>query len=444
MILNIWDLFVDLGLISILLLIGILLRAKVTLIQKFFLPASIIAGLLGLILGPNGYGILPFTNFIGQYPGILIAMIFGSIPLISPRIDFRIIKDRVGGMFSYSAIIVLLQWGLGLLFVLLLLNPFWKNLPEGFGLVLASGFVGGHGTAAAVGDFFANSGRGEEIRSLAMTSATIGILCSVFLGILLIKSGANKGEAKFISSFSSLPDSLRTGLISKNERKPSEINTFSSVAVDPLIVHIALICFIVFCAFLITKGVSKINSSFTLPIFSVAFLVGLFVVKIMNITKASEYISQPIVERVNGSATDLLVAFGISSINLSVVVNNIVPLILLLGFGVIYCYIFYKIISKKFFKTFVFEKAIFTWGWATGTAAMGIALLRITDPDNKSGTLEDYGLAYILNAPIEILLVTFAPMLVVMGFSYLFVGITFAAVVIIYLISKKLNWLVEH
>lgn len=437
-----WSLFIDVGLISILLLVGVILRAKIVWVQKMFLPASVIAGFLGLLLGPNGLSILPFSQAIGQYPGILIAVVFGALPLVAPKINFNIIRDRIGGMWAYSTIISLLQWGGGLLFALWLINPVWTSLPDGFGLVLASGFVGGHGTAAAVGEIFANAGWADA-RSLAMTSATVGIVCSIGLGVIFIKNGSNKGETEFLSSFSKLPTDLKTGLIPVGQRQKTESNTFSSIVIDPLIVHVALIAAIAFGGYLITKGVNWINPNLVLPMFSIAFLVGLIVVKIMNKTNASEYISKDTVDRISGSATDLLVAFGISSINLSVVLDNILPLSLLLIFGVIYCYVFFKIISKKFFKTYRFEKAIFTWGWSTGTVAMGIALLRIADPDNESGTLEDYGLAYILIAPIEVMLVTFAPLLAMMGYSYTFIGITFISSLIIYIMAKKLHWLPE-
>ena len=44
---------------------------------------------------------------------------------------------------------------------------------------------------------------------------------------------------------------------------------------------------------------------------------------------------------------------------------------------------------------------------------MGMALLRIVDPESESKTLDDYGLAYIPIAPVDrYLLVTFAPILV--------------------------------
>ncbi|MCT1708614.1 hypothetical protein [Dermabacter hominis] len=53
-----WDVFTDLGWMGLLILIGVLLRAWVKPIQSLFLPAGLIAGLLGLILGPNVLNII--------------------------------------------------------------------------------------------------------------------------------------------------------------------------------------------------------------------------------------------------------------------------------------------------------------------------------------------------------------------------------------------------
>ena len=58
---------------------------------------------------------------------------------------------------------------------------------------------------------------------------------------------------------------------------------------------------------------------------------------------------------------------------------------------------------------------IFAWGWWTGTMAMGIALLRIVDPKLSSKAMDDYAMAYLPIAPIEILLITFVPILFVNG-----------------------------
>ena len=47
-----WTLFVDTGIISVLLLLGKLMRVKIRFIQKLFIPPSLLAGFMGLALGP--------------------------------------------------------------------------------------------------------------------------------------------------------------------------------------------------------------------------------------------------------------------------------------------------------------------------------------------------------------------------------------------------------
>lgn len=435
-----WILFTDLGLISLLLIVGMFLRAKVGFIQRLFLPASIIAGILGLALGPNGFGVLPFSTLIGTYPGILIAVIFGTLPLLSPKIDWSIIKNRVGSMWSYSQLAMILMWGGGLLFSILLINPFWKSLHDGFGLILAAGFVGGHGTAAAVGETFAQNGW-EEATSLAMTSATVGVISAILIGILFIKRGSAKGHTNFLGSFQDLPNELKTGLVPPESRKNSQTDTVSSISIDPYVFHFAIVTVIAMGGYYLSKLGTFYLPKVAIPAFSLAFIVGLIVRKVLNTTKTEKYVSKDVVGRISGSSTDLLVAFGIASISLPVVLKYIVPLSILFLFGLIYAYVFFAILSKKFFTEHWFERGIFTWGWTTGTAAMGIALLRIVDPDYKSNTLDDFGLAYIPIAPVEILVVTFAPLLVLNSHSYLFIGLTFAFGLIIYLLALKNRWL---
>jgi ESS family glutamate:Na+ symporter len=82
-------------------------------------------------------------------------------------------------------------------------------------------------------------------------------------------------------------------------------------------------------------------------------------------------------------------------------------------------YVFW--IGARIHRTAPFEKSIFTWGWFTGTMAMGIALLRITDPDGKSGCLDDYAYAYLYIAPVEIALVSLSPLAFSSGIGWLFV-----------------------
>ncbi|WP_110111951.1 sodium/glutamate symporter [Bacillus sp. CGMCC 1.16541] len=437
--LSAWDMFIDVGFIALLLLVGTIIRAKVRWVQNLFLPASIIAGILALALGPNGIGIIPFTDQIGTYPGILIAVIFGALPIATQNVKWKEIAGRVGSMWSYSQMIMLAMWGIGLLFGLLILNNVWGDLNLGFGLLLAAGFVGGHGTAAAVGDAFAKQGWDDAL-SLAMTSATVGVICSIVVGLAFIKYYSKKGQTNYITRFEDLPSELRTGLVPEAKRKSSKPDTVSSIAIDPLVLHLSLVVAIALGGYYLSELGQSFLPDVTIPAFSLAFLVGLAVKSIMVKTKSDQYIDKDTVNRISGSSTDLLVAFGIASISLSAVASYLVPLLLLLVFGLLFAWFVFRVLSGKFFGNIWFERGIFTWGWITGTMAMGIALLRIADPEGESKTLDDYALAYIPVAPVEIAIVTFAPVMIATGQHWLFVVITLGISIGLYLLAVAKGW----
>ena len=106
-----WTLFVDIGIISLLLLAGKLMRVKIKWVQKLFIPPSLLAGFIGLALGPYGCDILPISNQTGTYAGILIAFIFGSLPLTSKKAEGS--NQEIGTMWAYSQTGLLLQWAFG-------------------------------------------------------------------------------------------------------------------------------------------------------------------------------------------------------------------------------------------------------------------------------------------------------------------------------------------
>ena len=87
-----------------------------------------------------------------------------------------------------------------------------------------------------------------------------------------------------------------------------------------------------------------------------------------------------------------------------------------------------------------FEKAIFTWGWYTGTMAMGIALLRVVDPEMRSRCLEEYALAYLFIAPIEISLVTFAPVAFASGHGWTFVAVCVLLLGVFWAVAHGKKW----
>lgn len=59
--------------------------------------------------------------------------------------------------------------------------------------------------------------------------------------------------------------------------------------------------------------------------------------------------------------------------------------------------------------------------------AIAIALLRIVDAKNKAYVLSDFAVTYLAIGPLEVLLVTLAPMLIIHDLHWVFTIITLGA-----------------
>ena len=224
-----WVLFSDFGIILGLLLIGKLIRVKLKIIQKLFIPPRLIAGILGLTFGPNGPGWLPLSSFVSVYPAIFIALVFGALPLSSPKFSFKQVAGRVGPMWAYSQFGMLFQWAIMGLAGIFIFKAIWPQLNDAFGVMLPTGFYGGHGTAAAIGAAFEGLGW-DEATSLGMTTATVGVVVAIVGGLILVKRAAKRGDTKFISDFNELPNEMRSGLLPKEKRESAgEITDRKSV-----------------------------------------------------------------------------------------------------------------------------------------------------------------------------------------------------------------------
>lgn len=233
-----YSILVDVGWISALLVVGNLLRRFIPLFQTLMIPAPITAGLLGLALGPEGLGLIHFSDQLGTYSSILIAVVFGAMPYsmeFNPRV-----RRGARTMWSYSVGMYVGQWGIFTLFGIIVLGSVWGT-PDWFGMMLPVGFVGGFGTAAAVGGSLQQAG-GDAAMTLGFTSATVGTLAAIVGGIIFAKWGSATGRTAQLPEFSRLPRDLRTGLISLPGQRPSVGKaTTNPSSIEPVALHVSVI-----------------------------------------------------------------------------------------------------------------------------------------------------------------------------------------------------------
>jgi ESS family glutamate:Na+ symporter len=406
---------IDICIISGLLVIAHLLRAGIPWLSRFLIPSSMIAGLIGLALGPGGYDLLPFSRgedgntLLGTYPGILIVLLFATL-LMGHRPTQLTRETWRGGRtsFLYNLGSEFMQYGVVLCVGVALLTFVFTDLRDEFMVMLPGGFAGGHGTAAVYADAMP---QWEAARSIGFTFATLGILCAVFGGLVLVNLARRRGwiarDVPVATADGAQVAPEQSSFLPSLFQASTGRATVNSIALEPLAWHVALVLTVYGATVTVMPTIRELlPPKFVLPAFVIAMVIGWFVQTALDLAKVGQYVDAKTIGSIGSLASDYLVAFGIASINVQIVLTHAVPLVVFALLGLALCVGWLLIVAPRVYKEHWFESGIFTYGWNTGTIAFGVALLRIVDKRSDSRVLSDYGVAYVAIGPLEAILYT--------------------------------------
>jgi ESS family glutamate:Na+ symporter len=446
-------------LVAGLLLIGVVLRQCCRPLRSFYIPASVVAGFVGLALinavwfvdTPGARHWVQETNgVLSSWPGPLIAVVFAAMMLQAPAGGAHAHDEstarRVGREGLMVWIIVLGQTFVGLLATWLLIQP-GNEVPNSFGMLIETGFAGGHGTAAAMGQVFSS----EQINfapglDLGMLMATCGLVYGVVSGILWINLGARLGWLSHATTRSDAANDSG-GLADASgpteqsvsasepevstqaaERKPIGFETLTSEAIDPLLLQVIWIAVAVaigaalqwwvlgFAGWLdgwlgaaggvkegaeaeLSKRMSA-SSVMDFPLFIYTMFGGWLVRFGLRGIGQEHRVDAATVQRISSTAMEVLVVAAITSLKLSAVAALIGPFSILFVAGAIWTAICLLVISRWVLpRQHWFELGLINYGMSTGTTATGFVLLRLVDPELKTAAASDYALAAPISAP---------------------------------------------
>ena len=430
-----YTLLTDIGWISVLLIVGNILRNRLKVLQALLLPAPITAGLLGLLLGDEVLGVIHWSSQVGTYTTLLIAVVFASMAY-SMELGGSV-ASGARNMWGYSTAMFMGQWGLFILLGVYLFAPLFGTEPW-FGMMLPVGFVGGFGTAAAVGSALEEIGI-EGASSIGFTSATVGTLVAIIGGVIMANWGIRNGKASQLAG--TLPEDLRTGYIHNEAERPSIGKaTTNPSSIEPLALHAGFIVFTVLIAYMVNGLIKNQWSNVSIPLFAMAFVIGLIGRLLLKLTGRPNYLDTSTINSISGAATDYMIAFGIASIVPAALAGYWQALLLMFVLGTLFCVVWMFWAGPLFFGENWLERGLFGWGWATAAVATGIALLKMVDPKLKSGTLNEYGVAYVGFAPFEISTTIIAPIAVIAGFTAIFGWVAFAIALGVVVLAFALKW----
>ena len=385
----------DFGVVSGLLLLGTLCRRYVGWFQRFLIPNNLIAGFLGLILGPELLGLMNFSpDRMGIYVYHLLALTFIGVGLQSGMGKHSRAAINLGFIQIMS---MLLQALIGLAVVLLIVYWINPDLVPAVGMLLPLGFGMGPGIAYSIGQSWEAYGFAEGA-SIGLTIAAIGFLVAYGSGIVIVNRGIRRGHAALIRRTDSLRRDIRTGIVTDDEPPVAARMTFSAGAIEPLTFHVALVATI----YLVTYGVTlvlaealvKVGMASEVPTlwsfqFILANLIALATGRLMHRRRIAYVLDEGFLHRVTGLLADYLIAASIMAISLHVAWDYIGPIAAMCTVATLATYASIKWVSQRVFEDYPFERFVGIYGEMTGTISSGLALVRVVDPEYKTPVAQD-------------------------------------------------------
>lgn len=426
-----------LSLLSVLLLVGTFLRAKIKLFQSLYLPASVIGGFIGIIISPEILG--RFSNYsiseewIKTYsllPGILSVPIFAAIPLGMFLNENKNIKSMYPskvlicfGLFQCAS---MSQSAIGYATNMFFskINP-QLNMYRTFGYELSAGFAGGHGLAAATGKLLEGFGipQWEIAQGVALTTATIGLIGGIVFGIIFINLAVRKNKTKIIKRINDSADKSMEVGYNKDINKQNSLGreTFLSSSIETITFHLAIIFTVCGIAYIVLNFVKKMNIAGlnVLPVWTYSMIIMFalnFIIKKLNLVWM---VDAKVKAKIMGTLSDFAIVSAMTSLPIKAIINYIAPITVMCILGFIITYLLVFPLNSFFFKEdYSFERAIISWGTLTGVLITGMTLLKICDPEYKSPALSEFSLGFSLMSVTGLLIVPILNTVLAVGSTF--------------------------
>ncbi|MBW2433089.1 MAG: hypothetical protein JRF36_05775 [Deltaproteobacteria bacterium] len=376
--------------LACMLIAGVVLRARISFLQRFLFPSCLIGGVIGLILIHT-----PLIN-IAVFDLETFAYHFFNISFISVGLTYdqqpKNKSSRSKGYIRGPAWMALVQgscFGLqaavsGLLVILF--GILGMKLFPTFGFLVPLGFEEGPGQALSVGKVWEAFGFAQAA-TLGLTFAAIGYFFAFFVGVPLVNWGIRKGLAAHGTQ--NLSRDVLTGIISKGHQAQSagrlalhtgNVDSMAFQAALVGLVYLITYVFIKYVGMLIPADAARILWGF----FFVFGLVFAVLVRIGIYKSGHIHLIDPgIQRRVTGWSIDFLMVSTIMAIQLMVVWKYILPITIISAINGCLTTLFVLFLGKRLLD-YNLERTAAIYGAVTGTVSCGLLLLRIADPDFKT------------------------------------------------------------
>ena len=381
------SLFVSCGglfIISSILVFGRKLNFAIKL-ERIGFPIAVICGILGILIGP--YGLLNLlsketTDIWEASLTPLLSLVFATLMLGRPVPTLKGLIKPILNQFLLALSLGFGQFFVGGLVVKYFLSQSIEVNPL-MSCLIEVGFEGGHGAASIIGNSLVRMGFPEGL-DLGLAMATMGLLSSSLIGSIFIFIG----NILNLTNQQNISEKIYSNEIIYKFKLISDLKILiTNLGLAGLAIIIGLLLNQILRFISLFLGPFSKEIIYSLPVFPLILIGSLLVRYLLEKTEKTTFISQILQREMGILSTDLLIFAAMASLNLSTVLGNWFPILLLTLVGLIWnilCIIFY---AYFVFDEYWFEKGLVEFGNSTGVVASGLLLLRLADPNNISKTL---------------------------------------------------------
>ncbi len=413
----------DLLILAGLLALAALIIHAVPLLRRLAVPNAIVAGLLGLTLGPSGLELVP-TDIEAMK---LIVYHAFAVMFIAVGLQAAPRQRRPGAARSFAvanATIGVLHAILGLSLVgvwFLLVQP----LHPGFGLMLTLGFHQGPGQALSLGGAWEQLGLMIDGGQIGLIFATLGFMYCIVLGVPLVALARRRGmltpqDEVGPASSEPEPETVETATDEPDAPPPAPVhNPDVPGQHEPLSMQLILVGCVYLAVFGLISGIialinpgDKLVATFWGMHFIVGSLLAIALRSLARRMRREGPFDDTMLSRISVVAVDITTAGAFAAVELEVLGRWLAPILVMTilagGFTLLGC----LWLARRAFPEAPFAHALVLFGSGTGTISTGLALLRMLDPQLRGAVARNSVIGATVsvpfNAPMFLLVIPFA------------------------------------
>ena len=419
-----------------------MLAQYIPIFKRIRIPLSIVAGVIGFILRiwfPELMDVEVLKIIV--YHGLALVFITVGLQIQSKS---ALTKDSLSIGFGIS-LMGAMQGVIGAATIMVVSFLTIEQIHPGFGLLLPLGFNQGPGQALSFGRAWEASGL-EAGADLGIIIAAFGFLWSIIVGIPLVQYGRKKGwvqnEVEQYEHQQS-PNSPTDQTPSWIHEPETFVNSLAMVAITYILVYLVLAG-----ATGQLAGKEKLVSMIWGLHFVIALFVSLGMVALIKrrVNKSMIVPHNQRLQILNNFAVDLTTASGLIAIQVTVFSKYIGLVLLLTTLGGLCSLVLALMIFRRAFRELPFHHLVLWFGACTGTFPMGLALLRMIDPNLSSVAPANF------TRGAAMALITSAPLLGILGYAigqypngypkggWVTLGLLMGYFAILILAWRKLTW----